>query len=57
MASTETNTSESDSINKCPFCESSLQSSTETVLDALNHQLQVTKNVVTQKGNIILLKD
>ena len=57
MASTETNTSESDSIDKCPFCESSLQSSTETVLDALNHQLQVTKNVVTQKGNIILLKD
>ena len=31
MASTDTNTSKSDSIDKCPFHESSLQSSTETV--------------------------
>ena len=31
MGSTDTNTSESDSIDKCPFRELSLQSSTETV--------------------------
>ena len=31
MASTDTRTSESDSIDGCPFCESSLQSSTESV--------------------------
>ena len=31
MASTDTNTSKSDSIDKCPFHESSLHSSTETV--------------------------
>ena len=31
IASTDTNTSESDSIDECPFREYSLQSSTETV--------------------------
>ena len=31
MASTETRSSDSERIDKCPFCESSLYASTETV--------------------------
>ena len=51
MASTDTNTSKSDSIDKCPFHESSLQSSTETVPDTPESSNFTEHNVVTQKKN------